>query len=106
MADFSQVPGELNISVGLGDDLVLNLDFDIDLTGYTFSANVVSEFDGSQTAFSYSTVNLSLGQFQLTLTDSQITTLGKAVHKWYLVGSIGSLSRRYLAGNFEIKTYP
>jgi hypothetical protein len=106
MTDFNQVPGELNITVGLGDDLTLTLDFDIDLTGYTFSASVVSEFDGQATAFTYTAVNLSTGRFQISLTDTQVSALGKAIHKWYLIGTVGTVSRRYLAGAFEIKAYP
>lgn len=106
MADFYQIPGELNITVGLGDDLVLNLDFDVNLNGFVFNANSVSEFDGTETLWSYSGTNLTAGQIQLSLTESQIDNLGVAVHKWYLMGASGTFSRRYLAGDFEVKAYP
>ena len=41
MANFLQVPGELNITATSGDDFEFYLDFDIALTGYTFSAEVI-----------------------------------------------------------------
>lgn len=106
MADFSQLPGELNIEVALGDDLVLNLDFDVNFTGFVFNANTISEVDGTETAWSYSGTALAAGQMQIALTDSQITELGINNHKWYLLGSSGTVSRRYLAGDFNIKAFP
>lgn len=106
MAEYSQLPGELNINVGLGDDLVLNLDFDISLVGYVFIAKTISAFDGSETEWGVSGTNLAAGHLMLSLTDSQITTLGERIHRWYLLGTTGTYSRRYLAGNFEVKAYP
>lgn len=106
MSDFYQIPGELNITVGLGDDLVLNLDFDVSLSGFVFVANTISGYDGSEVPWWYSGTALAAGQLQIGLTDSQITSLGTTIHKWYLLGTSGTVSRRYLAGTFEIKAYP
>lgn len=40
MADLQQIPGALNITVTAIDDMSIALDFDISLTGYTFTSFV------------------------------------------------------------------
>src|SRR3990167_2807901 len=104
MAEFEQIPGELDIEVGLGDDLSMLVDFDIVLTGYTFSAKV--EHAATTTDITVTSTNLAVGQITMSLTDAQITAIGAGSHRWYLTWTTGTTSRRVLAGVFTIKPYP
>lgn len=106
MATLEQLPAELNLEIGLGDDLSMPVDFSIDLTGYTFAAKVVRIPDETITDIAVANTNLATGQIALSLTDAQITALGVGNHRWYLIWTIGSASRRVLAGGFAIKAYP
>jgi hypothetical protein len=104
MADFQQIPGELNIEIGLGDDLSQLIDFDIVLTGYTFVSKV--EHGATTTDITVTNTNLATGQITLGLTDAQITAIGSGSHRWYLAWTTGTTTRRVLAGTFIVKPYP
>jgi hypothetical protein len=97
---FQQIPGALDIEVGLGDDFSFLLDFDISLVGYTFAAYV------DMTTISVANTDLAAGKITLSLTDAQITTIGTGPHTWYLIWTTGTTSRRILAGNFTILEFP
>jgi hypothetical protein len=105
MTTFQQLPGELDIEVGLGDDLSLLLDFDIALTGYTFTGAIQNRSGGEDTDFTIVETNLASGQITISLTDTEISTLGVGVHQYYLTWEVDSLSRRVLAGTFTVKDY-
>jgi hypothetical protein len=101
MTTLSQTPGDLDIEVGMGDDLSLLLDFDIVLTSYTFAGAVV-KLD-KETAISVANTDLSAGQITISLTDTQITALGTGHYRWYLTWTLSGTSRRVLAGDFTVK---
>lgn len=105
MSDIEQLPGELNITVAQGDDFSLALDFDIDLTGYTFVAKVKMSADEELIAMSVTETDLSAGQITLVLTDTQTAEIVVATHKWFLVWTTSgtSLIRNVLAGNFIVE---
>ena len=103
---YSQTPGELDIEIGYGDDLALPVDFDISLTGYTFESKVIQENTEVETSIIVSGTNLPSGQLSLFLTESQINAIEEGKHKWYLLWTSSGVSRRALAGYFEIKKYP
>ena len=106
MTTLDQQPAKLDITISIDDDFSYLVDFDISLTGYTFSANVVKKLDGSETAISIATTDLASGQITISLTDAQIAALGEDKHKWYLTWTVSGLSRRVLAGDFTIRKYP
>ena len=100
MADLQQIPGVLNITVTAIDDMSIALDFYASLVGYTFTAFVQSA--SASTAITVTAADLAAGQLTLSLTNSQLTTIGVGYHKWYLAWNTGTLDRRVLAGNFTI----
>lgn len=100
MADLQQIPGALNITVTAIDDMSIALDFYASLVGYTFTAFVQSA--SASTAITVTAADLAAGQLTLSLTNSQLTTIGVGYHKWYLAWNTGTLDRRVLAGNFTI----
>ena len=63
MATASTLPGTLNLSVKHGDELSQLCDFSIDLTGYTFDAEVVSAITYAEVAsITVTAVDLEEGQ--------------------------------------------
>jgi hypothetical protein len=84
---FDVMPGELDITGVVGDDLVLPFDFDIDLTGYTFTAFI--ELDNvpfpATMNFTITPINLANGLFNASLTAAQTASIGPGSNKrWYL----------------------
>jgi hypothetical protein len=106
MADFTQIPGELNIEVGLGDDLSMLIDFDIVLTGYTFIGKVIHIDGVTETNITITNTDLSTGKITISMTDAQIDAIGAYECRWYLEWTTGTASRRVLAGKFTIIKYP
>ena len=108
MAEVTQVAGVLDIKINKGDDVSLLLDFDIDLTGYTFESKVV-ESDGTETVFTVADTDLSAGQITLTMTDTLsdaiAATTDRTPHQWYVDRTNAGNQRRYLAGDFEVVDY-
>jgi len=108
MAEVEQVPGSLDLVVGEGDDLALALDFDVDLTGYTFEAVIeVTGQPGSPVPVPVTGTSLASGQIGLGLTDVLLASVPVGIiHAWYLKWTFGAISRRVLAGAFKIVSMP
>lgn len=108
MAEVTQVAGVLDIKINKGDDVSILLDFDIDLTGYTFESKV-DETDGGNTTITVVETNLATGQITLTMTDTLSdaidATEDRPPHQWYLDRTNAGNQRRYLAGDFEVIEY-
>ena len=102
MAELKQIAGVLDIEVEQSDDWSQLLDFDIDLSGYTFESKV-DELDSSDsTTITVTDTNLSEGQITLSLTDELVGALAIGRHSWYLEWTVGELVRRVLAGKFDV----
>ena len=106
MTDFNQIPGKLDISVTIGDDFSFGLDFSIALSGYSFSAQVVSISSGILIPMTVTNTDLALGKVNISLDKTAISSLGIAQHHWYFQWVVGSQTRRVLAGTFSIVDYP
>jgi len=99
MPTFTQLPAELNIVFVQSDEVEIPLDFDIDLTGYTFShpIYVVSEIasvpggggavntpGATATNFALSVVDLATGRLNIGLTELQTAALLPSIsYRWY-----------------------
>jgi hypothetical protein len=106
MADFTQTPGILNITATHGDDFSFALDFDINLTGYTFSSKVITIATNALVTLTVTSVDLPTGKLTLSMPKATLTTLESATHHWYLDWTVGLTSRRVLAGTFKVVDYP
>lgn len=104
MPTLQQKPGQLDFVVTSTDDFSYLLDFDIALTGYTFTAAVVKE-DGTEQAIAIASTNLATGQITLSLTAAQITALLAVARRWYLKWTTGGVTRTVLAGNYSVEKY-
>ena len=101
MAEVTQIPGRLDIQLAQGDDMSLLVDFDIDLTGYTFESKVV-EADETETVITVVETDLSTGKITITLSDTDSALISAAKHSWFLDRTNAGNQRRQLAGNFEV----
>jgi hypothetical protein len=86
MATVSATPGTLNIIVKQGQAVSQLLDFSISLTGYTFSAEIVSAVTFSTVqALTVSTVNLATGQVNVGLSAANAANVAAGTYLWRLV---------------------
>ena len=106
MAEYAQIPGNLDLVATRGDDFQLNLAFNIDLTGYTLSANVVTVSTNVLIPLTITNTNLSLGEIKLSLPKTTLASLSTSIHHWRLDWNSGSLYRKALSGNFQVIDYP
>lgn len=115
MATISQLPADVTLRKFRGDEFRVTFDFDIDLSGYTFTTDiytiaVVSAGVGGGTAtqktsvgsFSVDEVSLISGQLALTLNESQSEAIDAGAYRWLLrwVSPIGE-TRTVINGLFE-----
>jgi hypothetical protein len=98
----NQLAGDLYLKLNKGDSLTLNLDFDIDLTGFTFDSKLYNKNKTIDIDLTVTAVNLALGQINVTLTTTDSDTLTEGNYEWYLAGTISSTRRTYLAGCVEV----
>lgn len=104
MATFEQLPGTLNLKLRAGDDLTpTEVDFSIDITGFTVTAPIVSTVnDDSVGAFTVALTDAAAGKLTLALTDTQTAAIAPGTYRWRLVGTSGSITRTYLTGHLEV----
>jgi hypothetical protein len=86
MATVSATPGTLNIIVKQGQAVSQLLDFSIALTGYTFSAEIVSAVTfATVQALTVSTVNIATGQVNVGLSAAAAANVAAGTYLWRLV---------------------
>jgi hypothetical protein len=102
MANFALSPGVLNISATHGDDFLFNLDFDVNLTGYSFDAEVVTIATNVLVPMTVTAVDLAEGQLTIGLHRATLALLEEATHHWYFEWTISDTVRRVLAGEFIV----
>lgn len=104
MATASTLPGTLNLAVKHGDELSQLVDFSIDLTGYTFSAEVVSAITYGQVGtITVSAVNLANGQVNLAMSETATAAIAPGSYLWRLIWTApGTVRRTALEGVLEV----
>ena len=115
--EFLALPGQLNISLSIGDEFGMLADLDIDTTGFTWTAIVyetavtvsfvnpvgISTLGTTAATFAVTVVNAAAGQVNLSLTELQTVALNPATnYRWYLRGvSPALVTRTYLSGTLK-----
>jgi hypothetical protein len=100
MAQFEQLPGALDLTFVQGDEVQINCDFDINITGYTVTNAVyvssiyaaggggsgsVTTIGATVTNFNQSITNASAGQMSLALPEDRSALLSPGIgYRWYL----------------------
>ena len=96
MADVKQLPAEVNLEIVAGDDWSRLVDFNINLTGYTFVA-----ITSTGVVITVTNTDLTNGQITLSMSDAT-TALLKNGSTWYLAWTIGGLTRKVFEGNVSV----
>jgi hypothetical protein len=100
MAEFTQLPGELNLTFVQGDQVKVNCDFDVNITGYTITNSVyvtsvyasggggsgyVTTIGATVTTFDQTVTSAANGQILLDLSENKSALLTPGVgYRWYL----------------------
>lgn len=119
-ATYSVVPAELNIVCLKGDEFGASFDFSIDVTGYTWTAEVFetervvnSQFPGglntqgdTAASFAVSVTDAAAGQLNIALTETQTGNLSEStLYRWFLRGvAPGTVTRTYASGSFAVRS--
>jgi hypothetical protein len=104
MATVSTLPGTLNLTIKRGDELSQLIDFSISLTGYQFAAEVVSAITYATVATpTVSAVNLSAGQVNLAMSETQTSSIAPGSYLWRLIWTApGTVRRTAIEGVLEV----
>lgn len=119
MATFEQLPAEVGVKIVKGDEFSMTLDFDHDLTGYTYDAKVYTTTvsanpggtgsviaAGATTAsFTITPIALTAGQINLSLNETETGRLNPSVgYRWYVrYVTPGLVTRTVIAGEFSAR---
>lgn len=104
MTTFSQLPGTLNLAFTRGDEFGASLDFDLNLSGYTVAAELLSVSSGSKMLdITITVTNAAAGQVSLSLTETQTASIPAGTYRWLLYWDApGAVRRTVLAGIVEV----
>lgn len=104
MATYSQLPGQLSLALRRGDEFGAAVDFDVDLTGYTVSASIVSALTGNAAGTMTATVtNASAGIVNVAMTEAQTQSLVPGTYSWRLEWiAPGEVKRTAMSGFVEV----
>lgn len=104
MANYEQLPGELNLAFRRGDEVSTEIDFSpISLTAYTMTASLVSLVSGGTVSSITTTmVDAAAGRLNIGLTDEQTAALPVGTYRWHLTANDGTARRSYLTGVVEV----
>lgn len=108
MADLKITPGILNVTKVFRDGLFMELDFNLDLSEYTFAASVINAVTKAETTITVTPIDLAAGQLNLTMTPETASAVPVGKHTWAFrwtppgpVPPEGTL-RTILGGTFEV----
>lgn len=87
MADYWQLPGNLNLWLVKGDEMPISATFNVDLTGYTLSAAIINE--ATQATVAAPTISMT------TTTSNNVTTSTVAFNWTETQTTSLSLTTRY-----------
>lgn len=104
MALASQTPGHLSVSLRSGDEFGTLLDFSIDTTGFTWSAEVYSVSNGSTLMEPTVTiVDAEDGQVNLSFTEADTVDLAAGTYGLRVMWTApGTVRRTVLDGMLEV----
>lgn len=86
MATVQTMPGTLNVIAKQGEAVRQLLDFSIDLTGYTFSSEIVSAVTYATVAtLDVSAVNLATGRINVAIEPEDAAEVAAGTYLWRLV---------------------
>jgi hypothetical protein len=107
MATFSQTPGELNVESVVGTDFLCSLNFNTDISLYTFDAGIILNEFPSQNIFPITATKSGSNIVNLSLTQMQSSEIGTISNKkWYLNWNKDGIKQTIISGKFELSDVP
>ena len=107
MPTFSQTPGELNIESVVGTDFLCSLNFDTNISLYTFNAGIILNEFPSQNIFPITATKSGSNIVNLSLTQIQTAQIGAISNKkWYLNWTKDGIKQTIISGKFELSVIP
>lgn len=111
MADYSQLPGSLNLWFVRGDEMPISATFNVDLTGYTLSAAIFNETTQESVAVptmamtTATTAGVTSSTVTFNWTETQTASLAVAArYRWFFRWvSPSGVTRTVLAG--QVRPY-
>jgi hypothetical protein len=105
MALATQLPGSGSVSFVRGDDWGATFDFDIDTTGYSWSASILSVVtDAVIVSPAVAVISAASGQVSVSLSDTQTALLAPGTYRLRLRATApGDSIRRASEGLVEVK---
>lgn len=105
MATIAQIPATLDVVVVEGDDLTVTLTVTESGVAYNWTGATVATAilqDGTALATNFTVTTPVNGTLVLTLSDTDTSTLGPAIYRWWLSVTKTSTTRTFLAGDLSI----
>lgn len=100
----TQLPGEVNIEMTEDNDLIFAVAWDVDISTYTFTANIIPKSCENEIPMGITIINPTLGTMNVTISASSIVDLAPSTNKWYMNWTVGGLSRTVLAGALVLRS--
>ena len=104
MATYEQSPGRFNMAFRRGDTLSAELDFSVDITGYSLTANSVSAVTGlSVKSLAAQVTSAADGKVVVSLTPQETLAIPTGTYAWNMswIEPTG-LARTVLSGFIEV----
>lgn len=104
MTTVSQLPTLLNLDLQSGDEFAFEVNFSLDLTGYTATSQIVSASYGEPVLTPTTTItNPAEGIITVSLTETQTAAL-RGTYRWSLTWvAPGGVTRQVLYGFVEVR---
>jgi len=98
----SQMPEILNLNMVDDNDLVFSLDWGMDITDYSFEANIISK-DGL-IPMTITIVDALNGLMNVAITSDSISEISPSTNRWYLDWTVDGYVRTVIHGTLVL--YP
>lgn len=82
--DLEQLPGMVNIKMVDDNDFVFAIDWDIDITGYSWAAYIIPDNGDPEIPLGTEVINASDGTMNVIISSSSIADISPSINNWYL----------------------
>lgn len=80
----TQLAGELNLDMVDDNDLVFAIDWHMDITNYSFEANIIPKSCSTEIPMGIAITSASAGKMNVVISASSIADISPSVNRWYL----------------------
>jgi hypothetical protein len=80
----TQLPAEVNLEITDDNDLIFTVDWHMDISLYTFAANIIPAESEDEIAMTVTIVSAPVGTMTIKITRSSILDISPSTNRWYL----------------------